>query len=111
MSSLRFSAAYTALLLAAIANADEPVSRIVFGSCIKQDRPIPILFTMQKERPDLLLFIGDNIYADTEDSPPIKNSKRCVRHAPRWRRGTITITASTTAARTIQNVRKHKLSF
>ncbi len=47
--------------------ADQPVSRIVFGSCIKQDLPIPILYTMRKEKPDLLLFIGDNIYADTED--------------------------------------------
>jgi alkaline phosphatase D len=50
-----------------ISPADQPVSRIVFGSCIKQDLPVPILYTMRKERPDLLLFIGDNIYADTED--------------------------------------------
>lgn len=43
------------------------VSRIVFGSCIKQDRPIPILKPMLSRQPDLVLFLGDNIYADTLD--------------------------------------------
>ncbi|MEX2579446.1 MAG: alkaline phosphatase D family protein [Verrucomicrobiales bacterium] len=44
-----------------------PVSRILFGSCIKQDQPIPILDTVVGRDPDLFLFIGDNIYADTAD--------------------------------------------
>ena len=47
--------------------AEEPVSRVLFGSCIKQDRPISIFHTMASQRPDLLLFTGDNIYADTDD--------------------------------------------
>ena len=49
------------------ADAEEPISRVLFGSCIKQDRPISIFHTMASQRPDLLLFTGDNIYADTDD--------------------------------------------
>jgi len=48
--------------------AQEPtVSRILFGSCIKQDQPMPILNTIVKREPDLFIFLGDNIYADTTD--------------------------------------------
>lgn len=48
-------------------NPAAPISRIVFGSCIKQDQPAPIFATMVAERPELVLLTGDNIYADTED--------------------------------------------
>ena len=46
---------------------DQLVSKILFGSCIKQEFPTPIFYTMSGERPDLILMLGDNIYADTED--------------------------------------------
>ncbi|WP_197442179.1 alkaline phosphatase D family protein [Thalassoglobus polymorphus] len=49
------------------ANAAEPVETILFGSCIKQDRPMPILGEMAKQKADAVLFLGDNIYADTHD--------------------------------------------
>jgi alkaline phosphatase D len=57
------------LLLFHAAPADEsrPVSRILFGSCLKQNDPSPIFETMLQHRPELLLFLGDNIYADTFD--------------------------------------------
>ena len=44
-----------------------PVTRIAFGSCIRQDRPAPILETVRQSDPDLLILLGDNIYADTSD--------------------------------------------
>ena len=43
------------------------VSRIMFGSCIKQDKPMPILNTIADSKPEVLIFLGDNIYGDTED--------------------------------------------
>lgn len=51
------------------ASADDsrPVSRILFGSCLKQNDPSPIFETMLQHHPELLLFLGDNIYADTFD--------------------------------------------
>jgi alkaline phosphatase D len=54
--------------LAANAGADEkPLSRIAFGSCAEQHRPQPIWDAVVAARPELFLFLGDNIYADTED--------------------------------------------
>lgn len=46
---------------------DTTVSKIALGSCAKQGRPQPIWDAIVDERPDLFLFLGDNIYADTED--------------------------------------------
>jgi len=43
------------------------LSRIAFGSCADQDRPQPIWSSIIAARPQLFLFIGDNIYGDTED--------------------------------------------
>jgi len=46
---------------------EDPVSRIVFGSCAGQDRPQPFWEPINALRPQLFLFLGDNIYADTVD--------------------------------------------
>jgi alkaline phosphatase D len=46
---------------------DTVITRILFGSCVKQQQPTPIFQTMASTPADLLLFLGDNIYADTED--------------------------------------------
>ena len=45
----------------------ETISRVHFGSCIRQDRDIPILQTVVAEHPQLFVFLGDNIYGDTQD--------------------------------------------
>jgi len=47
--------------------AEEPLTRIHFGSCIKQDNPMPLLQRIVADKPELFLFLGDNIYADTDD--------------------------------------------
>ena len=47
--------------------AAEALTRIMFGSCIRQDQPAPILPKIVADRPELFLFLGDNIYGDTED--------------------------------------------
>ncbi len=43
------------------------VSRIALGSCLKQDRPAPVLGMVREVQPDLFVWLGDNIYGDTED--------------------------------------------
>lgn len=45
--------------------SDETV--IAFGSCAQQDLPQPIWTAVMAARPDLFLFLGDNVYGDTED--------------------------------------------
>ncbi len=57
---------FAALALA----ADDPStvrSRIVFGSCVHQDKPQPVWDTVVGMKPDLFIFAGDNIYGDTKD--------------------------------------------
>ena len=46
---------------------DRVVSRIAFGSCNSQDKPQPLWSSIEEENPDLWIWTGDNIYADTED--------------------------------------------
>lgn len=43
------------------------ISRIAFGSCGHQDLPQPILDTVVVHKPDVFVFLGDNIYGDTKD--------------------------------------------
>lgn len=81
---LLLTAAYT-LTACSPTFADEAavVSRILFGSCIKQEQPMPILETIVDERPELFIFLGDNIYADTTHmlhprGTPTKNPLRAV---------------------------------
>jgi alkaline phosphatase D len=42
-------------------------SRIAFGSCGSQDHPMPILDTALTHRPDVFVWLGDNIYGDSYD--------------------------------------------
>jgi alkaline phosphatase D len=42
-------------------------SRIAFGSCGSQEQPMPVLDTALARRPDLFIWLGDNIYGDTKD--------------------------------------------
>jgi alkaline phosphatase D len=49
------------------ADGPEPApERILFGSCLAASRPHPILEQAAAKAPDLFVFTGDNIYADTE---------------------------------------------
>jgi alkaline phosphatase D len=42
-------------------------TRIAFGSCAKQFHPLDIFDTILTHHPSHFIFLGDNIYADTED--------------------------------------------
>ena len=47
--------------------ADAPLTRIAFGSCLHQDKPQPIWEAVLAARPELFIFLGDNIYGDSDD--------------------------------------------
>ena len=50
------------------------VDRVAFGSCLRQDRPQPVWKSVLKTDPDVFVFLGDNIYADTTD-PEVMRTK------------------------------------
>lgn len=61
----------TALLLCIAAKAqqmsEQVITRIAFGSCNSQDKPQDIWTAIIKEKPELFIFLGDNIYGDTQN--------------------------------------------
>ncbi|PKG80795.1 metallophosphatase [Colwellia sp. 75C3] len=64
----------TATLTFAITTQATPLSqlditpqKILFGSCSHQDKDMPILKAINNENADLFVFLGDNIYGDTEN--------------------------------------------
>lgn len=66
-----------ALLLAVATpalRADEPLSRIAFGSCANESRPQPIWDSINELNPQLFIFTGDNVYADTADPVKLRRS-------------------------------------
>ena len=46
---------------------EKPLSRLAFGSCLGQDLPQPIWSRVLAARPDVFVFLGDNVYSDTDD--------------------------------------------
>lgn len=49
------------------AKAGTNIYRIAFGSCSKQTKSLKILNTVIEYKPDLFIYLGDNIYGDTRD--------------------------------------------
>src|SRR5262245_859715 len=43
------------------------ISKIAFGSCAHEDHPLPVFNVVVKHNPDLFIFLGDNIYGDTDN--------------------------------------------
>lgn len=54
-------------LVSAEESRPEALHRIAFGSCGSQKKDQPIWADVVAAKPDLFLFVGDNIYGDTED--------------------------------------------
>ena len=49
--------------------AEEPVSRIAFGSCYKPQKQTEIWEEVEKFKPQLWIWLGDNFYNDWADGP------------------------------------------
>ncbi len=69
---------------AAAADADQPLRRIAFGSCAHQDKPQPIWRAIVDSQPELFLFIGDTVYADTQDMAVMKAKYQKLADHPGW---------------------------
>ncbi len=61
------------------------VFRIAFGSCSKHDRPQPLWKHIVTEQPDLWIWLGDIIYADTRDMDKMKNYYNIQKSKPWYR--------------------------
>ena len=52
---------------------DQPLTKIAFGSCASQNYPQVVWDAINDVKPDLFIFLGDNIYADTTDMAVMKS--------------------------------------
>lgn len=76
----------TSIRSAVSASAEKSIDRILFGSCIKQQHPVPIFDTIVKDQPDLFIFLGDNIYGDTQDMTVLQEKYGKLAAIPGFRR-------------------------
>ncbi len=69
---------YLALCLSAVilvscgGNKTTSATKIAFGSCGWQDEPQPVLAIAAEQKPDAFIFLGDNIYGDTENMDTLR---------------------------------------
>lgn len=63
-SPAKSSLPFTAPEMASLPAASSTITKIAFGSCINEERAMPIWNSILKKNPDLFLFTGDNVYAD-----------------------------------------------
>ena len=86
MAFLLVAFAVAGSLTYAAEDASRPISRILFGSCVRQDRPMPIFEEIVNQRPELFVFLGDNIYADTTDMDVMQAKYAKLKSDPGFRR-------------------------
>lgn len=60
-----------AMLRSGLAQESRPLTRIAFGSCADQDKPCPIWGSIAKLHPELLILLGDTMYADLDKSKKV----------------------------------------
>ena len=58
---------------------------IAFGSCNQQDRPQPLWTDIQAAQPDLWIWLGDNIYADTDNMDTMRTMYQRTKNHPGYR--------------------------
>ena len=82
MRSAKRWLALMALLTAGLLSPDKlraqeappPLTRIAFGSCAAEEKPQPIWDAVLAYRPELFLFVGDNVYGDVRSGRDVPES-------------------------------------
>lgn len=72
MKPVSFFVLLTMNLLLISCQQQTTITKIAFGSCGHQNDPQPILNLAADYKPDLFIFLGDNIYGDTDNMDTLK---------------------------------------
>lgn len=65
------ASAQTMTMKSAKLNLSKPMTRIGFGSCLKEKQEMTIWPLIGEEDPDLFVFLGDNVYGDAYPNDPL----------------------------------------
>lgn len=63
-------------------NETKSLTRIGFGSCLKENKPQPLWDDVMAQNPDLFVLMGDNVYGDTEDMQELANKYQLLAQQP-----------------------------
>lgn len=77
-----------ALLCAPFLRAQEqalPLTRIAFGSCCHEAKPAPIFSSILAYKPQLFVWMGDNIYGDSTDPAVLREKYQLQQFRPSYR--------------------------
>lgn len=66
--------------------SNDPVVRIAFGSCSRQDRPQPLWQPIIDTQPDVWIWTGDIVYGDTEDMDELRAKYDLLKRHPGYTR-------------------------
>jgi alkaline phosphatase D len=62
------------------------ISKIAFGSCAHEKKPQPVLDLVVQHKPDLFVYLGDNIYGDTHDMKMLQSKYDSLAAKPEFQR-------------------------
>jgi alkaline phosphatase D len=65
-------------------DSPRPISVIAFGSCAEQYKPQPVLQRVVEKKPDLFIYLGDNIYSDTRSMDTLRKNYQILRNKPEF---------------------------
>jgi len=65
--------------------SDQSLQTIAFGSCADQDQPQPIWATIEKTQPELMIMLGDNVYASSPNQKPISEQYNKMKRIAEYR--------------------------
>lgn len=65
---------------------DKRITRIALGSCLYHSDKAPVLDTIARKKPDVMLWLGDNVYGDTLDMGEMKEKYARLAANPRFAR-------------------------
>lgn len=66
--------------------ASEPIRDLVFVSCFKEAMKVPAMDAIAESNPDAFVWMGDNIYGDSEDMEVLRAKYQFVRELPSYAR-------------------------
>lgn len=67
-------------------SAEKSISAIAFGSCAEQRKPQPALALVVTKKPDIFIYLGDNIYSDTYSMDTLRKNYRILSIKPEFKK-------------------------
>jgi alkaline phosphatase D len=79
-----FTIAFCYLILSC--KKQNSITKIAFGSCGSPEYPMPVLSIAADYKPDIFIFLGDNIYGDTDSMDVLKRKYKKLRDAEEYQK-------------------------